>query len=302
MLIIFCADPADQEVPDSMYIDEVAAATRAGLPFVLLDYEALTEQENVARAVREIPVQPEQQTGVYRGWYLNVRQYEALYDALLSRNIRLVNQPQQFRHAQHLPEYLNIIRDHTPQTVWMETDGNTIAHTMVMQLLVRFSGEPIFLRDYVRAERQYWYEACFISSASDETAVRNTIARLVELRGDKLEGGLVFREYVEFQPLAEQHSRYRMPLVKEFRFFFWEHQPIATVHYWSVPDHGVKDAPNPADFAAVTDQVRSNFFTLDVAQRIDGTWLILDLGDAQVAPLPEMAPLDEIYRVIAGVE
>ncbi len=301
MLIIFCADPLDHESPDSMYIDEVASATHAGLDFVLLDYEALTERNNVARAVREIPVQDEQQTAVYRGWYLTAQQYEALYDALLSRNIILINQPQQFRYVQHMPEYLDIIRDHTPQTVWMETDGKNIAYTMVMQLLMRFSGEPLVLRDYVRAERHYWYEACYISSASDETAVRNTISRLVELRGDRLEGGLVFREYVEFQPLAEQVSRYRMPLVKEFRFFFWKQQPIATVHYWNVPDHSLDDAPDPAAFAEVVSQVRSHFFTLDVAQRMDGKWLIVDLGDAQVASLPDMVELDAFYRAIAGV-
>jgi hypothetical protein len=301
MLIIFCADPLDHETPDPMYIDEVASVTRAGLSFVLMDYEALTEQDNVARAVREIPVQEEQQTAIYRGWYLNAAQYMALYDALLSRNIRLINQPQQFRYAQHLPEYLNIIRDHTPETVFMETDGQNIAYTMVMQMLMRFSGEPLFLRDYVRAERQYWYEACYISSASDETAVRNTISRLVELRGKKLEGGLVFREYVEFEPLVEQASRYRMPLVKEFRFFFLDQQPVATVHYWNVPDYSLNDAPDPAQFSEVVSQVRSRFFTLDVAQRIDGTWMIVDLGDAQIAPLPEMAQLDDFYRAIAAL-
>lgn len=302
MLIIFCADPMDHETPDSMFIDEVAAASRAGLRYVLLDYEALTEQKNMARAVREVPVQDDQETAVYRGWALNPQQYEALYDALLSRNIRLINQPQQFRHAQYLPESLPIIRDHTPETVFMETDGEDISYTMVMQLLMRFSGEPLILRDYTRAERQYWYEACYISSASDETAVRNTINRLIELRGDKLEGGLVFREFVEFQPLVDQHSRYRMPLVKEFRFFFLHHQPIATVHYWNVPDYGLEDAPDPAQFSAVTEQVRSNFFTLDVAQRMDGTWMILDLGDAQVASLPEMTHVDDFYRAIASVE
>jgi len=301
MLIIFCADPMDHEAPDSMYIDEVASATHAGLRFVMLDYVALTEQENVARAIRDIPVQEEQETAVYRGWYLNIQQYTALYDALLSRNIRLVNQPQQFRHAQHLPESLTIIREHSPETVWFETDGKEINSTMLMNLLMRFSGSPLFLRDYVRAERQYWYEACYISSASDETAVRNTIARLVELRGDNLEGGLVFREFVEFEPLVEQGSRYRMPLVKEFRFFFLNQKPIATVHYWKVPDYGIHDAPDHELFMKIVQQVRSNFFTIDVAQRIDGTWMIIDLGDAQVAPLPEMVDMDRFYAALAGL-
>lgn len=301
MLIIFCADPMDHDTPDSMFIDEIASATHAGLQFVLLDYEALVDRNNVARAVREIPVQEAQEIAVYQGWHLTVEQYTALYDALLSRNIRLVNQPQQFQHAQYLPESLTIIRESSPESVWIETDGKHITYSMVMQLLVRFSGSPLFLRDYARAERQYWYEACYISSASDETAVRNTINRLIELRGDDLEGGLVFREFIDFEPLVEQGSRYRMPLVKEFRFYFLHRQPIATVHYWNVPDYGLQDAPDPELFKKIVQQVRSNFFTMDVAQRTDGTWMIIDLGDAQTAPLPEMVDMDRFYAALAGL-
>jgi len=52
----------------------------------------------------------------------------------------------------------------------------------------------------------------------------------------------------------------------------------------------------------VTEQVRSNFFTLDVAQRLDGAWMILDLGDAQIATLPAMTNLDDFYRAIAAID
>ena len=51
-------------------------------------------------------------------------------------------------------------------------------------------------------------------------------------------------------------------------------------------------------FAAVAGGVRSRFFTMDVAQRRDGDWLIVELGDAQVAGLPENADVDGFYKAL----
>ena len=172
MKVIFCCDPASQDNPDSMYIDEVGAATRVGIQFLLIDYETLTEQSNAARAVRFIPVHKPQEVAVYRGWSLSPAQYGALYDALLSRGIQLINNLWQFKNTQHLPESYPLFKDMTPQTVWMETDGK-VDYAAIMQLLIPFSGQPLILRDYAQTEKHYWNEACYIPRASDTEAVQD---------------------------------------------------------------------------------------------------------------------------------
>jgi hypothetical protein len=37
---------------------------------------------------------------------------------------------------------------------------------------------------------------------------------------------------------------------------------------------------------------------MDVAQRRSGDWLIVELGDAQVAGLPDHADVDEFYKAL----
>jgi len=298
MKIIFCCDPMDDEVVDTMYIDEVAAATRAGLEYELIDYDAINRQNNAARAVRDIPVSDEQILAVYRGWMLSTKKYAALYDALLSRGIQLINDARHYKHTQHLPESLDIIEEKTPRTEWMETDGH-VTYDAVMQLLLPFAGRPVIVKDFVKAEKHYWNQACYISSSSDEAAVRNTVQRFLELRGDDFEGGLVFREYMDFEPLAQGPAS-GMPLNQEYRIFYLNHQPILTVHYWDIEgDVKIEQAP-AADFAEIARQVRSRFFTMDVAKSVDGDWLIIELGDAQVASLPKTADEDTFYRALAG--
>jgi hypothetical protein len=44
---------------------------------------------------------------------------------------------------------------------------------------------------------------------------------------------------------------------------------------------------------AAAGRVRSHFFTTDVAERRDGDWLIAEPYDAQVAGLPDPAPMNE---------
>jgi len=298
MKIIFPRDPMSDQNPDSMFIDEVAAATHAGLDFALVDYEALVTQKNAARSVRDIPAHPDLEPAVYRGWMLSAGQYAALYDALLSRGLQLITDARQYRHTQYLPESLYLIESLTPQTVWMRTDGD-ITYDVVMQLLLPFSGQPLILKDFVKAEKHYWKQACYITSSSDPIAVRNTIDYFMKLRGDDFEGGLVFREYIDFEPLVERpHGG--MPLVKEYRIFYLNQMPFATIRYWDVADYDETDEPDLDLFNPIARQVRSRFFTMDVAQRTDGEWMIIELGDGQVATLPTTANFDAFYKILAG--
>ena len=44
--------------------------------------------------------------------------------------------------------------------------------------------------------------------------------------------------------------------------------------------------------------VRSRFYTMDLARQRDGGWLILELGDGQVASLPERANMGAFYATL----
>lgn len=300
MKIIFCQDPISGSSPDSMYIDEVAATTHAGLSFELLDYATIVNHNNPVRAVRDISVHSPLELAIYRGWMLSASHYAVLYDALGSRGIQLINNAEQYRYTHHLPQSMPLIKKHTPQTVWMETDGKQLSYDAIMQLLLPFSGQSLVMKDFVKSAKHYWYQACYIPSASDATAVKNTVDYFLKIRGDDLEGGLVFREFMEFKPLAD-HPASRMPLIKEYRLFFLHGERIDTVRYWDIEGYEETEAPPDDLFSDIARQVRSNFFTMDVAQRLDGEWMIIELGDGQVAGLPATTDLDAFYRRLSSI-
>jgi hypothetical protein len=292
MFVIFCSDPFDGRQPDTAYADEVAAVRALSGTDTLIDYEALVDGHDPARAVRRVAARPTMTLALYRGWMLRPVHYERLYAALSARHVQLINDPEAYRHAHHFPESFDVIAAHTPASVWLPTDGD-VSTDRVMEALRPFGTRPVVIKDFVKSQKHYWAEACFIPSASDRQAVERVVSRFLALQGPDLEGGLVFREFLDLAPVAT-HSRSGMPLTKEYRLFFLDGELIYTVRYWDEGDY-TGGVPPPDLFTDVARAARSRFFTMDVAQRRDGEWIIIELGDGQVAGLPEAANVHAFY-------
>jgi hypothetical protein len=88
-----------------------------------------------------------------------------------------------------------------------------------------------------------------------------------------------------------------MPLTREFRLFFLKGKLIYASQYWEEGDYSKAVLPKDL-FIDVAKNVKSNFFTMDIAQKTDGSWLIVELGDAQVAGLPDKADETQFYESI----
>ena len=307
MKLLFCSDTFNAHVPDPVYAAEVAAAQAQGFECWLLDSAALFIEPDFRRAVRQIPVQPAPCLALYRGWMVPPAGYARLYAALTRKNVFLINDPAAYRFCHYLPEFYETIKEVTPRSVWLPlTDASPegLPLDTIMALLVPFGSRPLILKDYVKSRKHEWLEACFIPDASDRAGVERVARRFVELQGAELNEGLVFREFVEFEPVGV-HPKSGLPLTNEHRLFFLDGQPIYQVAYWDEADYSAVQAdPAPFDFlAGIGIRVKSRFFTLDaartVARTVAGNWLVVELGDGQVSGLPDSAGLDAFYRSLS---
>lgn len=84
---------------------------------------------------------------------------------------------------------------------WMLTPGQYAAsHAALEARGTQLINSPEQYRTcHYLPEKHYWNEACFIPRASDRSAVERVVSRFLELQGQELAEGLVFREFV---PLA----------------------------------------------------------------------------------------------------
>lgn len=284
MRLLFCAEPIDPGRPDWAYEHEASAAERAGFDLSLVNYALLVRSGDAGAAVGRVPRLRRPELAVYRGWMLTVDQYRALYHALTEDNVRLITDAIEYRRAQHLPEWYPRVEAHTQRSVWLRC-GRDVGTDAVMAALAPLGGGPVTVRDFVLSRPHDWETACFIPSAADRDAVRRVVERFIDLQGDDFTGGLVFRAY-EPEPEAEERAARRV------RVWLLD----GSVFFWSAA-HGERlatgiEPPLPALQAALQ-AVESRFFVADCTVRADGSWQIDDLGDGQVAGLPEHAdPLD----------
>ena len=294
MLLVLCQDPLEPSGPDRSFEPEVAVIERLGLLYVLVDHDALVRGDDPAYVVWRVPDQPTSVLAAYRGWMVTPDQYRVLSEALAAKDIRLINDPDQYRHAHYLPENYPVIEGHTPRSIWLTGE---LGIDRIMDVLTPFGDRPVIIKDFVKSRKHEWWEACFIPSAADRQAVERVVGRFLDLQDDDLNEGLVFREFVEFRPVGV-HPKSGMPLTEEYRIFWLDAQPMFCSPYWEGGQYSLTYPPLEL-FAEIATAVQSRFFSMDVARRMDGAWLIVELCDGQVSGLPRESDADRFYEVLA---
>jgi hypothetical protein len=298
MRIIFCADYWDSNAPDIAYQAEANVVKNLHFDYSLINIEALLEQQNASRAVRKVEPTSTREIAIYRGWMLKPHVYARLFTALAEKGLILINAPAAYTHCHYFPESYHLIENFTSRSIWIKT-GPDISLDQIITLLHPFGDKPMIVKDFVKSRKHEWYEACYIPRASDKQAVERVVTRFLDLQGEELNEGLVFREFIDFEPLTP-HSKSGMPLIKEFRLFVLDGQIIFSTPYWEEGDYGNdrQAFPSPDTFSQIAQKIQSRFFTIDVARKRDGTWNIIELGDGQVAGLPTNANRELFYQAL----
>jgi hypothetical protein len=295
-LILFPSQPFELREIDPDFAAERTAAREAGFDTALLDHTRVTRGDVVA-AIGAVPDGPVE--AVYRGWMLTLQQYEALYSALQHKGVSLRTAPASYASCHHLPDGYHLIEGHTPRSVWCRLDG-PVDFDGVMRLLEPFGDAPLVVKDYVKSQKHYWTEACFIPAANDRAAVERVVGRFLELQGEELNTGLVFREFVSLKIIGA-HPKSGMPLAAEFRIFWLHGEALLSHRYWGELTT-FEDAVPLDQFQAIAARIPSPFFTMDVALLEGGGWTVVELGDGQVAGLPSVDLAAEFFRRMKEIE
>ncbi|WP_343604609.1 ATP-grasp domain-containing protein [Fluviicola sp.] len=299
LYILFCESPFEKNRVDEDFEDEFASAQENGFGTLLFSFEDLTNDDRFSSATRQIISSDQLVRVIYRGWMLTPDQYAVLYHDLLSKNYQLINTVEEYQNCHYLPNSLKFIEARTPKTVFEKFDSENSLDKLIQKSKV-FGKNPIILKDYVKSEKHDWEGACFVRDASNEDDLRQKISKLIELRGSYLNEGIVVREFIELNDLTI-HSKSGMPLTEEYRLFFCNGKLIGTYDYWEEGEYKL-DKPNTVEFEQLAAQIQSHFFSMDIARQKNGTFIIIELGDGQVAGLPDKTDRSKFYSELKNAE
>ncbi|TLV04116.1 ATP-grasp domain-containing protein [Dyadobacter luticola] len=295
MHILFCDNPFENKLSiDQDYEDEFTAARQNGFGTELFSFESLVRDNDADFATRRIKSSDTQRLMIYRGWMLKPSAYSLLYNALLAKNYKLINSPIEYKVCHYFPDSYKFISDYTPKTIWVTVENQKVDYSQLFGKIQVFGDSPLIVKDFVKSQKHYWDTACFIPSASDKDKVKLVTERFLELQNTDLNEGLVFREFVELNDLTI-HSKSGMPLKQEYRLFFLYGKLLGFYDYWEEGEYSKKAIPPLDFFKNIAKIIESNFFSMDVARTKNGEWIIIELGDGQVAGLPEKVDRFEFY-------
>ena len=279
-----------------MYESEASAARHHAFGVGLVDHEALVGDNDAEAAISSNDSFAEPQKALYRGWMMPTRAYASFYEALKRKNIHLITSPQAYELCHHLPSSYELIEELTPETVWLGCDGKPDWEELFARL-AQFGDSSVVLKDFVKSQKHYWEEACFIPQASDKDVVKKVVQRFLELQGEDLAGGLVFRLFEEYKSLGK-HELSGMPLSIEYRLFVLQGRPLLLCPYWDGGEYA-GEPPELSVFEDVLSKIENPFYTADMALREDDEWRLVELGDGQVAGLPESCSAADFYLALS---
>jgi hypothetical protein len=293
LYILFCESPFRANKVDEDFEDEFVSAKKNGFETLFISFEELTSSDGPSVETKRIKPIDKLAKVIYRGWMLTPKQYSILYDNLLSKNYQLINTVEEYQNCHYLPDSLKYIEGRTPKTVFERLEAENSIDVLIQKSKV-FGQKSVIIKDYVKSEKHHWETACFVADASELNKLRQTIDSLIELRYNQLNEGIVIREFLELNDLTT-HSKSGMPLTEEYRLFFCNKQLIGIYDYWEEGEYTLS-RPDTTEFEEIATHIQSNFFSMDIARRKGGELVIIELGDGQVAGLPDKTGKDEFYK------
>lgn len=274
---LFCSDPLNKRKPDMDYAEEYEAAKANGFKVLLFSYEDLLEFGKV-----NVPSSEEICRVIYRGWMLKPKDYEYLYKVLSEKNYYLMNSPEEYVNTHYLPNWYKYAEGITPRTKWSNSVPN---QEEVTDILKEFGAEPVIVKDYVKSRKHEWYKSCYIENASETEKALEVVNNFVKGQGEDLNQGIVLREFVHLE-LIGFHEKSGMPISNELRLFIFNFKVICIIGYWD--GKWITEYPEFVDeILEKLKNVKSNFFTVDIAKKCDGDWIVMELGDGQVSGLQD---------------
>jgi len=201
----------------------------------------------------------------------------------------LINNIRQHRYVADLSNWVEDLRELTPKTWYRLEDIDEEG--------------PYVLKGKTNSRKFDWKTHMF---AKDRQTAGEVHWRLST---DGLIGhgqqDIYIRKYVPLKTFLEGINQ--LPITNEFRIFVAFGEVICGAYYWSNYVDDLPQVPSitevPTEFVAeVVKRIgnRINFYAVDIGQKADGDWLVIEVNDGQMSGLSENQP-EQLYSGLSRI-
>lgn len=196
--------------------------------------------------------------------------YEKLFHRCKELGIDLVHSPEDHRKCSTLPEWYPLISEDTPRSRWYPSVPEFTQIEQDFDL-------PVFIKG-ARQTSKHKAAASVIRSREDYAVAAEIFRNDPILRWQEF----VCRELLPLRPVSGG-TEGKIPASFEFRTFWWRGELVGGGRYWFEADH-YNWSDSERDQALkiarrVVVALDCAFLVVDLAQTIDGRWIIIECND-----------------------
>jgi hypothetical protein len=237
---------------------------------VILYRESLMEKGELDIIKKYFPYVVDSMVGIDNqmviGRYSCVPFYTEVERGLNLQGSHLINSPAQHRYIANF-DYYEDIELYTPKTYFRLAD-------------VPRNGGPFVVKGKTNSKKHQWNKMMFAPTFHDAVRIG------VELKNDYwfANQDVIVREYVKLKQYGE--GTHGLPFTNEWRFFFYKNTMLSHGFYWSESEiQGQLDSAGiqlAIKIAAIVSE-KTNFFVIDIGQKEDGSWIVIEINDGQMS-------------------
>ena len=265
--VLFPADYFEKGVPDgSMRVECESACAEKRLDVRLFDLELFEERGQLSL---DRPFLDEGLPLVYRGWMMKPERYEAFFAALREKGLRPMTSPDAYEEFHMFPlAYMrnDVLKAYAPRLVAFP--GHRADARVINRAFKEF-----MVKDYVKSVKGTRFPVSFHTPVSQKR-MDEIVKEFVRLRGDLFTAGIVCKECVDLARCGGATN--------EWRAFYLGGDLLSVCRNSNQPASVAKPSE---ELVLACSNLGSSYYTVDFAERADGTWIVVETGDGQVSGL-----------------
>lgn len=279
--VLFPADYFEKGAPDgSMRVEYESACAKKRLDVRLFDLELFEERGQLSL---DHPFLDEALPLVYRGWMMKPERYEVFFAVLREKGLCPMTSPDAYEEFHMFPlAYMrnDVLKAHAPRLVAFP--GHRADAGVINRAFKEF-----MVKDYVKSVKGTRFPVSFRTPVSQER-MDEIVEEFVRLRGDLFTAGIVCKEYVDLARCGGTTN--------EWRAFYLGGKLLNVCGNSNQPTNVAKP---PEGLVLACSNLGSPYYTVDFAERADGTWIVVETGDGQVSGLAAAQDPVIYYQVLA---
>lgn len=245
-------------------------------PTILFRKDITTEEEfEIAKQYFDVvEFRSDAKDSLVFGRYSTLPFYKELEQDLKNQNSELINSYKQYNWIADF-EWYEVLEEYTFKT-WFNA------------VELKEEDAPFIVKGRTNSRKQYWNTLMFADTK------RKAIEIAWELSKDALIGhqGVVFRKFEKL--ITYETGINGLPFTKEFRFFYYKGNILTYSYYWGIAENtNIILDKEGYEFAEKVGKIAANyvnFYVLDIAQKENGDWVLVEVNDAQMSGLSEIDP------------